>query len=122
MRPVSDLRCPSSRCLESFRIAGPISLQGQFQHLPRPSWPKWFEEIICYKESNPDHLVDPVYECPACQVVWTQPSSFDAGFHAVLWGYNRGDTERLEPVPVGVQATDPTVRRVAEAPSKRGGG
>jgi hypothetical protein len=123
MKPVSEPRCPSNRCLKSFPD-GPLNLLLEFQLLLRPSWPSWFEEIIRYKESNPAHLVDAVYECPHCHLVWTQPSSkrSDAGFQADPKGYHRRDPDRLDPIPPGVQMKDPSGHMVAEGSGKRPGG
>jgi len=119
MRFVSEPRCPSDRCLKSFRMQGPIPLITLFRELPRESWPAWFAEIIAYKEAVPEHLTDAVYECPYCHLVWIQPSNFDAGFRAMPRGYRRSDPDRLEPVPAGVRIREPEGHMVAEARGKR---
>src|SRR5216684_5859842 len=95
-----DPTCPSDQCLKSLGRDGPLDLLFLLaQQIPRPEWPEWFEEIIRYKGSNPEHLVDAVYECPHCHLVWTQPPNYDAGFHASPKGYHRSDPDRLDPVP-----------------------
>jgi hypothetical protein len=55
MKFVSEPRCPSNRCLKSFRNNGPLSL------LTLPPRPSWLEEIIFYKKANLEHLTDSVY-------------------------------------------------------------
>jgi hypothetical protein len=120
MRFVSAPRCPSDQCLRSFARDGPISLLAVLaQSTPRAEWPEWFEEIICYKSSKPEHLVDPVYECPDCHLVWIQPSNFDPGFHAMPRGYHRSNPDRLDPVPPSVHMRDPGGRMVADGRGKR---
>jgi hypothetical protein len=120
MRFVSEPRCPNSQCSRSFARDGPISLLAALAQLtPRPEWPEWFEEIMRYKEAHPEHLVDAVYECPYCSLVWTQPSNFDVGFRATPKGYHRSNPERLDPVRRGVRMKDPGGHMVAEGKGKR---
>ena len=122
MKFVSEPRCPSSQCLKPLdrnRAASVVDLVGPYGDLPRSSWPIWFEEIIRYKETNADHLIDKVLECPYCHLVWTQPENFDTGFRAKPKGYHRGNPDRLDPVSPGVQMKDPKGRMVAEGKGKR---
>jgi hypothetical protein len=119
MRFVPEPRCPSDRCLKSFGRDGPSSLLVLLaQRTPRREWPGWFEEIIRYKESNPEHLVDEVYECPYCHLVWTQPHSSHPGFRADPKGYRRSDPDRLDPIPPGVEMKGPGGHWVAEGRGK----
>jgi hypothetical protein len=116
MKFVSEPGCPSNQCRKSFGRDGPLSLLVLYaQPTPRP---EWFKEIIRYKESNPEHLVDAVYECPYCHLVWTQPSNFDPGFRADPKGYHRSDPDRLDPIPLGVQMKDPGGHWVDEGRGK----
>jgi hypothetical protein len=111
VRNVSDPRCPSSVCGRQFRDA-PRSLLDP--DVPRPAW---LDSLIAGQ--GPEHSTDLAFRCPHCGIVWTQPGSALVGFSAVLRGYDRGDPERLEPVPPGVRAVDPPARRVAERPNRQ---
>jgi hypothetical protein len=117
MRFASEPRCPSTQCLKSFGREGPIPLLAVLaQPTPRP---EWFEKIVRYKETHSEHLVDAVYECPYCRLVWTQPNNFAPGFRAVRWGFRRENPERLEPIPPSVRMKDPEGHMVAEGKGKR---